>query len=242
MATEEIYPSPKSQEDNDFDDHEYEETLSLCDLPISSTDQDRYEDDSCKKLHQSTSISSSPFSSDEQDLFEFFSEEWNIKASPTNLINETHPPPSDQNIIFYGKMMIPSHPRNQEAISKSTQKLKASQEIKRSLGKYRSSTVSKGSDKNMNEVLVPRESIFTSLVRKRWYLILLGLPPKIPTAQNELMTDIKNRQSRHAPSTFFPSDGGGVGAKVRRKNDYGSWRLIRAASCFGGQLMQTSVL
>lgn len=238
MATEEIYPNPKLQEDNDFDDHEYEETLSLCDLPIS-TDQDHSEDDSCKKLHQSSSISSS---SDEQDFFEFFSEEWNIKSSPT--FNKTHPPPSE-NVIFSGKM-IPSHPRNQEAISKNTQKLKTKNIIshsqeKRSLGKSRSS-VSKGSDKNMNEVLVPRESIFTSLVKKRWYLILLGLPPKIPTDRKELMTDIKNRQSRHAPSTFFPSDGFGAEANVRRKNDYGSWRLIKAASCFGGQLMQTSVL
>lgn len=239
MATEEIYP--KLQENNDFDDHEYEyeETLSLCDLPIS-TDQDHSEDDSCKKLHQSSSISSS---SDEQEFFEFFSEEWNIKASPT--FNKTHHPPPSENVIFSGKM-IPSHPINQEAISKSTQKLKTKNIIshsqeKRSLGKSTSS-VSKGSDRNMNEVLVPRESIFTSLVKKRWYLILLGLPPKIPTDQKELMTDIKNRQSRHAPSTFFPSDGFGAEAKVRRKNDYGSWRLIKAASCFGGQLMQTSVL
>lgn len=47
-------------------------------------------------------------------------------------------------------------------------------------------------------------SIFSSPLKAKWLFVLLGLPPKIPTDAVELKTDIKNRQSRHAPSTFFP--------------------------------------
>lgn len=222
-------PNPNI-EDIVHEESEDEDTLSLCDLPIltrDSTVDDHYQD---------SSISSS---SDGQEFFEFFSEEWkDINTSPINIFSSN--PVVPQNTIFGGKK-IPSHKPISKSKSQEKPTLKKSDSVfvksksTSSSRSKRSSSGKKGSDKN--EVLVPKVSSFSSPVKAKLLLVLFGLPPKIPTDQMELKNDIRNRQSRHAPSTFFPSNNGGCGfeevAGVHRRSEKGLWRLSKAASCFG---------
>lgn len=241
------------QEDIDQDYESELDILSLCDLPIySSESTDHDQDYNFKELHKNSLESS--FYEDQENFFEFFSEEWNISTKTTTSISKfSSSPPNDEHIIFCGKI-IPSK-QSLSNIVPTTLELKNTkniipqeicQEKKSSLIPWKSNSMifrsksksrgKKGSD--TNEALVPKVSIYTAPVKSKLLLVLFGLPPKIPN-HTELMTDIRNRQSRHAPSTFFPVNGGGGGGEVmavrRRSSENGLWRFIKAATCFGGQ-------
>lgn len=188
MSSNATFRVEETNANKPLDDHEFEDALSLCDLPMCNKDDD-YIDENYQY-----------FSKEEEDLFEFLASD----------INSSRP---DEHIIFCGKLIA----------SEGERKLQG--EAKKRMAKN-DSIVNSSSKRN------------TKLL-----LILLGIPPKTQT-EMELMNDIRNRQSRHAPSTFFPSDSG-VDKKVHDhhpKAMKGFWKLINVASCFGGQFMQSPAL
>lgn len=54
--------------------------------------------------------------------------------------------------------------------------------------------------------MVPKVSVYTAPVKSRLLLVLFGLPPKVPKDQTEIMSDLRNQQSRHAPNLFTSSN------------------------------------
>lgn len=124
----------------------------------------------------------------------------------------------DQNSRYLVTQASPAH---HTMLSKSTSKtIPEKRSIKKSedyvFQKSRSTSLYSRSKKSTkggieNEYEEHKVSIFNSPLKSKWLFVLLGVPPKIPTDAVELKTDIKNRQSRRGPSTFFPihvGDGG----------------------------------
>uniref|UniRef100_A0A5B6YNT0 Uncharacterized protein n=1 Tax=Davidia involucrata TaxID=16924 RepID=A0A5B6YNT0_DAVIN len=225
----------------DLDD-DAEETLSLCDLPIYSTEAADWEDFS--KEDQSFSS----ISSDQEDYFEFFSTEEFI-SSTTSCSSAHH----QNSIIFCGKLI----PYKEAAASiDTTQKLEnTKQQPPRKRGLFRwknldSFNKPKTSKSNESSSVLPvsagkcdknydfsvqRLSILASPTKSRWHLFMFGLA-RFPTEMD--LSEMKNRQSRRRrqrSSTLFRSDGGDEkvagGGGSRGK---GLWGLIRSLGCGRG--------
>lgn len=185
----------------DQEESDEEDTLSLSDLLEKTDDSDHNQSRSSEKVH---------------DKFEFSSPNYQQRKvpKPTRFAAK-----SPENIRY---SMTQASPVHHPMLSKSSSKTSpGKRSVKRSedyiFQKSRSTSLyysrSKKSPKGglEHEYEEQKVSIFSSPLKGKWLFVLLGLPPKIPTDAVELKTDIKNRQSRHAPSTFFPVhvDGGG---------------------------------
>ncbi|KAL1828078.1 hypothetical protein ACET3Z_006490 [Daucus carota] len=173
------------------------------------------------------------------DMFAFSSPN-NQQAKASNLTRFAAKSP--ENLRYLAKQASPLH---HPTLSKSSSKPSPKRSVKKSedwaFQKSKSTSLYPSrSKKHGNEYEEAQKvSIFSSPLKSKWLFVLLGLPPKIPTDAAELKSDIRNRQSRHAPSTFFPvSVGGGCkevvapeesprlkGSEKRRKS--------RLGSCFG---------
>ncbi|XP_043721882.1 uncharacterized protein LOC122669233 [Telopea speciosissima] len=73
----------------------------------------------------------------------------------------------------------------------------------------------------------------TPLAKPKWPLLMFGM---VNVPKEMELKDIKNRQNRRNPTLLFPAivaGGGTEEAKVRREEEKGSWRLLRALSCRG---------
>ncbi|WOG88050.1 hypothetical protein DCAR_0207283 [Daucus carota subsp. sativus] len=202
----------------DEEDYENEDVISFCDLPMynSSTAHDSsidHHEDSFKESCDSKSSSDE----DRDSLFEFFSDEWNVNDNTVNKNSSSYV--NNENILFFGKILEKSSRYeaggNRLIVSRSRKNM-----VKKS-----------------EEVVVPKVSVYTVPLKSKLFLVLFGLPPKVPKDRTEFMSDIRNRQSRHAPTTFFPTEGGaGDVVPVRRRSgENGVWRFVKAATCFGGQ-------
>ncbi|KAK1382441.1 hypothetical protein POM88_020176 [Heracleum sosnowskyi] len=216
------------------EDYDEQDTLSLSHLPIEKNDEsaaDRDQTPSPQKIH---------------DMFQF--------SSPNN---------QQRNVIKPTRFAVksPEHSRylvtqaspvHYPMLSKSSSKTSTPgrRGVKKSedyvYQKSRSTSLYSRSKKStkggLEQEYEEKVSIFTSpTLKAKWLFVLLGLPPKIPTDAVELKTDIKNRQSRHAPSTFFPINvGGGGGCEVvvpedspRPKASDQKRKKSRLGSCFG---------
>lgn len=217
----------------DQEEYDEEDTLSLSDLPIEKTDNpaaDHNQSRSSKKVH---------------DKFEFSSPNYQQRKVPKP---NSFAAKSPENMRYYVTRASPAH---HPMLSKSSSKTSpGKRSVKRSedyiFQKSRSTSLypsrSKKSTKNGSEHEYEEQkvSIFSSPLKSKWLFVLLGLPPKIPTDAVELKTDIKNRQSRHAPSTFFPihGDSGGCEEVVvpedsPRPNASEKRKKSLLGSCFG---------
>ncbi|KAF1002792.1 hypothetical protein AG4045_015598 [Apium graveolens] len=240
--------------DHDHDEAD-EDILSLCDLPFN-----------CK--NKATGISSSPLKSssppceNQENLFEFFSEEWNVvdttSTSPKISISKPvipFPPPQahdedDDDLIFRPKNVSnskPPNPRTKNArvlprVTYPHHKRSNSTRMATSKADQPIITKSKSYSSGTSKSVEDQTKVSASPVKSKLLLVLFGLPPKIPTGQT--MNDIKIRQSRHAPSTFFPSNSGGSGGcrddqdamKLGlRRSENRMWRVIKAVTCFRSQ-------
>ncbi|KAK2633895.1 hypothetical protein Ddye_028687 [Dipteronia dyeriana] len=225
-----------------FDDHrddheEEEETLSLCDLAVSSNAEDYYWNElSYKEDHND----------EDEDFFEFSSEDFTASSS--------YPKPN-QNIIFCGKI-IPyrgedqvvdhDHDHQTQNQNNSTNDLKL-QNPKKSLNIFprKSKKEKHGNDFkfdfSMKKVSTMPTSTATTL-KSRWYLLAFGSFGKGSGLSKRMeLRDIKSRQSRRskvaAPTaTMFQLNIGGFGggdklAKTRgdekRSGSKGLWRLLK---------------
>lgn len=255
--TLEMHAKPKVEKSGDcigdYHDEADEDILSLCDLPVN-----------CK--NKPTSISSSPLKSssprgeNQENLFEFFSEEWNVvdtTTSPRITISKPvipFPPPQadgddNDDLIFRRKSVSNSKPPNPRTKNNTVLPRVTHPQHKRSnstrMAPSKSNqpiiTKSKSYSAGTSKSVEDQSKVSASPVKSKLLLVLFGLPPKIPTGQT--MNDIKIRQSRHAPSTFFPSNSGGSGCRDdqdavtlgRRRSENRTWRFIKAVTCFRSQ-------
>lgn len=230
-------PNMKNEEEEYINgDIDQEDILSLCDLPVHSimsdaTDHDHQ--DSCSNPNEFPQNSSFSVHKDKDNFFEFFSEEWNMT---TTTVADTTAATTTSVIMIPTKQTLSNGEVNIEPTTLNHKNKKVpleSQEKRSSLIPWKSN------------------SIFSKSKRdSKLLFVLFGLPPKIPTDETELMSDIKIRQSRRAPSTFLPSEGGDCGGDQevaaavtrRRASENVLWRLIKVASCFGGQQRENGVV
>ncbi|KAH7839598.1 hypothetical protein Vadar_006128 [Vaccinium darrowii] len=189
----EEYYSTTNMDDQD----ETEETLSFCDLTIYSSDSADWE--SYSKEDQS--LSSSSTSSSDQDLFEFFSEEWS-HSSTTN--------PAQNMIVFCGKEITFKEPAIQNLERKSPQKPR-----KRLVNKAAKSG-------GKNRFCVRKVLLWGSAAKWRWHHLACGLGVRFP-AEMEL-SDIRSRQRRRGPPAALFSGGGDKEVGGGK----GLWAMIRA--------------
>lgn len=257
--TLELHSKPKVEKADYVGDHDHDEAdediLSLCDLPVN-----------CK--NKPTSISSSPLKSssprgeNQDNLFEFFSEEWNVVDTTTTSPKITistpvipfAPPQADEDgdddLIFRPKNVSNSKPPNPRTkinavlprVTHPQHKRSNSTRMAPSKSNQPIITKSKSYSSGTSKSVEDQNKVSASPVKSKLLLVLFGLPPKIPTGQT--MNDIKIRQSRRAPSTFFPSnsDGGGgcrddqeAVTLGRRRSENRTWRFIKAVTCFRSQ-------
>ncbi|KAF7131498.1 hypothetical protein RHSIM_Rhsim09G0153700 [Rhododendron simsii] len=197
---EEYYSTPKMD-----DEDETEETLSFCDIPIYSSESADWENSS--KEDQSLSSSSTSSSSSDQDLFEFFSEEWsNFSTYPV------------QNIVFCGKLIIPF--KEPELISTDTTHNLERKSPQKPIKKLANKAAKSG---GKNGFCVRKVLFLGSPAKWRWNLLACGLGARFPTEME--LSDIRSRQrKRSQPVPLFL--GGGGDKKVG--GGKGLWAMIKS--------------
>jgi hypothetical protein len=209
-----------------YDDDD--ETLSLSDLP-NSTISPQWGDLS---IEDDGKNSISNYNNDDDNLFEFFSEEFNTST--------TH-----DNIIFCGKLIpfkdhqqVPYHNQKQSALvpkaklnSKSLKyrddvKGKEDQEVKGSLNvkSFACDYTTMGG----------KVSLVRCATKSRWFLFLFGMSSnsRMPSKEMQL-SDIRNRQSRRESAMMFPvapENGKEVVKSKKNRNGKGMWKLLKSMS------------
>ncbi|KAM1594793.1 hypothetical protein PS2_001126 [Malus domestica] len=241
-------PAPLGEKEEQFQDqdpYEAEETLSLCDLP-------RHSDSACwddfSKDYQSSS-----FDRDEDNFFEFFSEEFTPSTYP-----------AEKDIIFCGKLIPYNKEAPKFAAEKGHQKIKSQEtgsnarsvNFSKKKGFFRSwrsyhfhkvTKPSKTAKTSKPESPTPtsyrkcevnKVSILSKTPSKsKWYVLMFQMA-RLPSEME--LKDIKNRQSRRSPSTMFRSFdeesdemAGAKGTKGIKSDGNsttkGLWGLLRAA-------------
>ncbi|KAM5556104.1 hypothetical protein ABKV19_023804 [Rosa sericea] len=207
-------PDHQLQNKQDDDPYEAEETLSLCDLPTHS-DSAHWDDFS--KQYQSSS-----FDRDEDNFFEFFSEEFTASTYASE----------NKDIIFCGKKLIPYSKEaphvaaEKKTTQKSTETSNKSSTKKWGLFRWRRFRRSKPKvvtkyckpsqvkDGRSNTISFPTSKSYkrcdpslwkvsvlsSNRSKSKWHLFMFGIT-KFPTEME--LRDIKSRQSRRNPSTMF---------------------------------------
>lgn len=213
--------NPDHQLQNQHDDpYEAEETLSLCDLPTHS---DSAQWDDFSKEYQSSS-----FDKDEDNFFEFFSEEFTASTYPS----------WNKDIIFCGKL-IPYNKEAPQVINAAAEKKtqKNSEVSNKTLGgstkkwsffrwrRFRGSkhkavakpSQAKSTSTTTKSISFPASKSYkrydlslgnvsilsSNRSKSKWYLFMFGMT-RFPTEME--LRDIKSRQSRRSPSTMFGSN------------------------------------
>lgn len=241
MVAEEYLNKPVEQESNDNVlqdlDHEAEETLSLCDL-VEGSNWNNNDFSGPNGEYQYQSVSSD----DDQDFFEFFSEDFTASLASADY-------PKD-NIIFCGKLI----PYKEEAAVRPEQTQKKQKNKKNSIFTWKSSsmkmsrsTSSKAQQQGIRsrsykalsrengyqnyDFPVKKVSTLATSVKPRWYLLAFGYG-RFPSEMK--LRDIKNRQSRRTPATKFQSDdvdGDMVKRSGKRSPWKGAWTLLKILGC-----------
>ncbi|OIW20043.1 hypothetical protein TanjilG_31972 [Lupinus angustifolius] len=199
-------------------EEDQEETLSLCDLPNYSSDSAQW-DDYFSKQGQSSSHSNDD---DEDELFEFFSEEF---TTPT-------PVTTAKNIIFCGKLIPFKEPRQQQHVTNTCDKPKP---LSRTSG-------AKGSKNNMCDYAsIKKVSLMRSTTKSRWHLFMFG--SRVSTEME--LSDIRSRQNRKVPATMIPASEQGkemMKNKGKMKNTKGLWRILKSLEfgCLSSTIVKAS--
>jgi hypothetical protein len=221
MVAKELYSDQEAgNEENTLlqDQYDDDETLSLSDLPNSTIEDGK------------NSISNYN-NNDDDNLFEFFSEEFNTST--------TH----DDNIIFCGKLIpfkdhqqVPHHNQKTRLISKS---LKSRDDISSLKIKGKEDKKVKGS-LNVKSfacdytTMGGKVSLVRCATKSRWFLFLFGMSSnsRMPSKEMQL-SDIRNRQSRREPAMMFPVPReNGIEVVKSKKNGNGKrmWKLLKSMS------------
>ncbi|XP_010259925.1 PREDICTED: uncharacterized protein LOC104599189 [Nelumbo nucifera] len=230
-------------ENKDLQDFEAEEALSLCDLPITDgTEWEEFFNDDRRP-------------SPDQELFEFFSD-WSAQMCPAEDVifcgklipRRQKESLSDSDQCRDGKSVRDeiygrefscrrSGSLREQGMESSYSSLKGKlmksshPQDYRKLQKVQSSKTSSAKGNEQRSSSVRRASVSSPPAKPRWQLFLFGL--KFPREMN--LKDIKNRQnrSRRIPTSMFSAFDGGETISVKREDEKGAWRFIRALSCRG---------
>ncbi|KAJ4842323.1 hypothetical protein Tsubulata_049257, partial [Turnera subulata] len=213
---------------------DFGDTLSLSDLPLNGTSSDR-EQDYSRENHSSTF--------DDQDFFEFFSEDFTA-SSYTN---------SADNIVFCGKLI--SYKGGEAEVGKvqglktTTSRPKRGKKNRTFLSKSLSfskcttpfsvyqeeeeaaiSRQEKYSDKYDSLVKKAASPPPTSPMRSRssWPLLALGMG-RFPVVME--LSDIKMRQSKQSPRRMFGAENGREMKQRSEKRGKGLWGLLSVLGC-----------
>ncbi|XP_027937803.1 uncharacterized protein LOC114192313 [Vigna unguiculata] len=188
---------------------EEEETLSLCDLPIySASSSDKWRGDFSKEDEKSFGDDGDD---DEDNLFEFFSEEFN---SSSNIA-------AAENIIFCGKL-IPFKDINPPQVDECNSTAR-SRNVQKGIQKRGSKSFS------CDYTSTGKVSLVRCTTKSRWFLFMFGMSKLSGTTEMELR-DIRNRQSRRGPATMFPAaeDGGEDAVKGKKRSCKGMWKILKS--------------
>lgn len=211
---------------DEYDDYEEEETLSLCDLPNSTISPQRGDFSNYGKDHHDDD--------DDDNLFEFFSEEFN-----TSTIHD--------NIIFCGKLIpFKDHqyvPHNQKNCTKPTSNSKAMKSSNGSIANLKSKRNEEEVKGSVNvksfagdyTSMGGKVSLVRSPTKSRWFLFMFGMSSSSRMSSKEMqLSDIRNRQSRsrREPMTMFPTPENGkeVVKSKRNGNSKGMWKILKSIS------------
>jgi len=211
---------------DEYDDYEEDETLSLCDLPNSTISPQRGDFSNYSKDHHDDD--------DDDNLFEFFSEEFN-----TSTIHD--------NIIFCGKLIpFKDHqdvPHNQNNCAKPTSNSKAMKSSNGSIASLKSKRNEEEVKGSLNvksfagdyTSMGGKVSLVRSPTKSRWFLFMFGMSSSSRMSSKEMqLSDIKNRQSRsrREPMTMFraPENGKEVVKSKRNGNSKGMWKILKSIS------------
>ncbi|XP_061347019.1 uncharacterized protein LOC133292612 [Gastrolobium bilobum] len=226
MVAKESYSDQEAgNEENTLlqDPYEEEETLSLSDLPIHSDSNSGQRGDFSKEDGKNSAGSyNKEDNGDDDDFFEFFSEEFTTSS--------THA--TAENIIFCGKLIpFKDHPHVhnrgkslsdiQEAVTISTHD---------GGGSFKKGQEAKGSKSfACDYTSIGKVSLMRSTTKSRWFLFMFGMS-KLSTTEMELR-DIRNRQSRRVPATMFPAPEQGEEVKIKaRRSCKGMCKMLRSIS------------
>ncbi|KAK7379787.1 hypothetical protein VNO78_34307 [Psophocarpus tetragonolobus] len=215
MAAKEFHPDQAAGNEEStllqVDPYEEEETLSLCDLPIySGSVSGRWGGDDWSKEDGKSF-------GDDDNLFEFFSEEFSTSSNATA-----------ENIIFCGKL-IPFKDIPPRVESSNDQKgsvilpwkpvKKAKPTLKKEEKLERKGCKSFSCDYTSNG----KVSLLRCTTKSRWFLFMFGMS-KLPSTEMELR-DIRNRQSRRrGAAVMFPT------AAEGKSGCRGMWKMLKSIS------------
>ncbi|WJX20408.1 hypothetical protein P8452_09968 [Trifolium repens] len=232
MVAKELYSNQEAgNEENtllqDQYDDDDDETLSLSDLP-NSTISSQWGDFSIED--EKNSISNY---NDDDNLFEFFSEEFNTST--------TH----DDNIIFCGKLIpfkdhqqVPHHNQKQSAlvpkVKLNSKSLKSRDDVKGKEDKEVKGSLNVKSFACDYTTMGGKVSLVRCSTKSRWFLFLFGLSSNSRSSSKEMqLSDIRNRQSRREPAIMFPAapeNGKEVVKSKKNGNGKGMWKLLKSMS------------
>lgn len=215
-----------------YDEYEEEETLSLCDLPIYSSDNSSNSAQWGAELSKEDGKNSDSNNKDDDfdDFFEFFSEEFTT-TTPSTLST------ADE-LIFCGKLIPFKDHHHQQHVPQRTLKNsnsgRRSNSQKGSVGplflpnsvssKPSSKAVMSDGNNSMGKVKLVR-----STTKARWFLFMFGMS-KLSTTEMQLR-DMRNRQSRRAPASMFPAPEEGKEVKNKGRRSFkGMWKMLTSIS------------
>ncbi|PWA75473.1 hypothetical protein CTI12_AA243190 [Artemisia annua] len=195
-------------QDSNHDD----ETVSLCDLPNYSFDNN-------------CSTTDSQDSSKGDDSFEFFSEEWLETNKNLNIFPYEH-------MVFGRKLVLPEQPISRKA-QESKKRDHASTNVELNSGRSsrerefaKFMSMNKGRNHSVHET---KRTLPTSAsVKSRWFYHGFGMA-RVPTEMD--LSAIKSRQKRHLQKSC--SIGSGKEEKSGFHETKGLGRLLRELSCDG---------
>lgn len=224
------------------EEEDAEEALSLCDLPLDNIQDQVHEFHDMPSMHLHARRSSS------DQLFEFF----NDISSDSFMC-------SAEDIIVCGKLIpYKQHTTQSPKVDHFHEKPTSFRRRSESLPGLQSSVTRSSSTKNSTMMRNSRSLDYRKLHRQssmvsptpaemernssvksvgkydkksgkpRWFFLMFGIV-KFPAEMD--LSDIKNRQIRRNPSTtMFPNESGGR-FPDNRSSGKGSWRLLKALSC-----------
>ncbi|GAU15901.1 hypothetical protein TSUD_41230 [Trifolium subterraneum] len=211
-----------------YDDDDDDETLSLSDLP-NSTISSQWGDFSKEDGKTSISIYNND---DDDNLFEFFSEEFNTST--------TH-----DNIIFCGKLIpfkdhqqVPHHNQKQSTLVPKTKlnskSLKSRDDVKGKKDQEVKDSLNVKSFACDYTTMGGKVSLVRCPTKSRWFLFLFGLSSNSRSSSKEMqLSDIRNRQSRWEPAMLFcaaPENGNEIVKRKKNGNCKGMWKLLKSMS------------
>lgn len=223
MVAKELYLEQQARnEENTLLQDQYEdeedETLSLCDLPNSTISTQC--GDFSKEDGKNTKLIYN-HDDDDDNLFEFFSEEFTT-------------PSTHDNIVFCGKL-IPF--KDHQSVAHNTQKCDLGPKAKPIIGSLKS----KEGESSLNiksftcdyTTMGGKVSLVRCATKSRWFLFLFGMSSSSRMYSKEMqLNDIRNRQSRREPAAMFPAPENGKEVVKRKKNENskGMWKMLKSIS------------